>query len=91
MTKTDERILSYLKPANGVDTYFVNCYYKDKNYVMDSRLQKVKEWTEKNGGRFTKLSKKEIIGERKGYLVQIVFPCYGKRDMKNIMATLFYQ
>lgn len=56
---------------------------------MDSVLEKVTSWVTKNGGRITKLSGKQIVGERKGYVVRIIFPCYGKRDMKNIMATLY--
>ncbi len=56
---------------------------------MYSVLEKVTVWVEKNGGIIQKLSDKKIIGERKGFVVRIIFPCYGKRDMKNIMATLF--
>ena len=50
---------------------------------------KVKAWVEKNGGKFRILSNKQIRGKRKGFIVQIIFPCYGKRDMKNVMATLY--
>lgn len=56
---------------------------------MYSVLEKVTKWVEQNGGKIQKLTDKKIMGERKGFVVRIIFPCYGKRDMKNIMATLY--
>ena len=91
MTKTDEKILQHLKPYYKMelsDVYFCSiCKYK-KNEFMDSVLEKVARWTEKNGGKFQKLTGRKTIGDRKGYMVRIIFPCYGKRDMKNIMSSL---
>lgn len=91
MTKTDEKILEHLKPYDtGLsDAYFCSIYYKNKERFMYSVFDKLSEWVEKNGGKIQKLSDKKIIGERKGFVVRIIFPCYGKRDMKNIMATLY--
>lgn len=91
MTKTDANILEHLKLYNMdlSDTYFCSIYYKNKERFMYSVLEKVTAWVEKNGGKIQKLSDKKIIGERKGFVVRIIFPCYGKRDMKNIMATLY--
>lgn len=56
---------------------------------MYSVYEKVAAWVEKNGGKIQKLSGKIIDGDRKGFVVRIIFPCYWKRDMKNIMATLY--
>ena len=89
--KKDEKILEHLKVYNTVlsDTYFCSIYYKNKERFMYSVYDKVVAWVEKNGGKIQKLSDKKIIGERKGFVVRIIFPCYGKRDMKNVMATLY--
>lgn len=73
------------------DTYFCSIVKWNKDRFMDSILDKVTEWTEKNGGKIQKLTGKKIIAGRKGYIVRIIFPCYTKRDMKNIMATLYYK
>lgn len=91
MTKTDEKVLNHLSVYNTYlsDTYFCSIYYKNKECFMYSVFEKVSAWVEKNGGKIQKLSGKKIIGERKGFVVRIIFPCYGKRDMKNIMATLY--
>lgn len=91
MMKKDEKILEHLKPYNTdlSDTYFCSIYYKNKEKFMYSVFEKVTNWVEQNDGKIQKLSNKKIIGERKGFVVRIIFPCYGKRDMKNIMATLF--
>lgn len=91
ITKTDIKILSHLQPYGTYlsDTYFCSIYFKNKERFMDSVFDKVKAWTERNGGKIQKLSGKKIIGERKGYIVRIIFPCFGKRDMKNIMASLY--
>jgi len=93
LLKKEEKILSYVKPCNYgyyTDCYFVNTYYKGKDDNMYSAKDKVKQWVESNGGTFKQLSEKMIIGENKGFIVQIVFPTYGHagRDMKNIMANL---
>jgi len=91
MHKSDERILSYLRvyKSEYPDRYFINCSKWQKEKWLYFRLEKVKEWAIKNGGRFDEISEKKIIGDRKGIVVRIIFPCYGKRDMKNIMATLY--
>lgn len=91
MTKADEKILQHLKPYNMdlSDTYFCSIGKWNKDRFMDSVLEKLTEWTEKNGGKIQQLTSKKIIGDRKGYIVRIIFPCYGKRDMKNIMASLY--
>lgn len=90
MTKTDKKILEHLKPYSALsDTYFCSIYFKNKDRFMYSVFDKVKAWTEKNGGRIEKLSDKKTIGERKGFIVRIIFPCHGKRDMKNIMSLLY--
>lgn len=92
MTKTDEKMLSHLVPYNldGLsDVYFCSIGKWNKDRFMYSVLEKISTWVEKNGGTIQKISDKKIIGERKGFVVRIVFPCYGKRDMKNIMARLY--
>jgi len=95
LSSKDKKILSHLVPftdsTHYVDTYFCNIYFKNKDYYMYTVAEKVENWVVENGGRFRKLSDKKIFGERKGFLIKIVFPCFGKRDMKNIMATLFYK
>lgn len=91
MNKTDKKVLQYLKPYNTdlSDTYFCSIGKFNKDRFMYSVFKKVAEWVEKNGGKVQKLSDKKIIGDRKGYIVRIIFPSYNKRDMKNIMATLY--
>ena len=91
MLKVDEKILCHLKVYDiGLsDTYFCSIYYENKECFMYSVYEKVVAWVKKNGGSIYKISDKIIIGERKGFIVRIIFPCYGKRDMKNIMATLY--
>ena len=90
--KKDKNILEHLTPYNYQyyrDTYFCNIYYKNKDIFMYTITDKAKEWVESNGGTFKILSDKKIIGERKGFVVQITFPTFNQRDMKNIMATLY--
>lgn len=89
--KKDEKILQYLKPYNMdlSDTYFCSIGKWNKDRFMTSVLKKVTEWVEQNGGKIYKLTDRKNIGDRKGYMVRIIFPCYGKRDMKNIMASLY--
>lgn len=91
MTKTDKRILEHLKPyeMSLSDIYFCSIYYKNKDVFMYTVFEKVSEWVKKNGGTIQKLSDKKNIGERKGFIVRIIFPCYGKRNMKNIMVNLY--
>lgn len=94
MTKTEQNILTHLVPVEyGFyhDTYLCGISIENKNAYMYSVKDKVKEWTEKNGGKFVILSDKVICHKlnKKGFVVQIYFPSFGKRDMKNIMATLF--
>ena len=91
MLKIDEKMLEHLTVYNtGLsDTYFCSIYYKNKERFMYSVYEKIAGLVERNGGSIQKLSDKKIIGERKGFVVRIIFPCYGKRDMKNIMATLY--
>lgn len=90
MLKSDKNILDHLSVYNtGLsDTYFCSIYYKNKERFMYSVYEKVEAWVVKNGGTIQKMSDKKIFGERKGFIVRIIFPCYGKRDMKNIMATV---
>ena len=92
MNRRDEIILKHLLPLEFgyySDTYFCFIYKHNKNAYMYTVSDKVKAWVEKNGGQFRILSNKQIRGEHKGFIVQIIFPCYGKRDMKNVMATLY--
>lgn len=93
MLKRDEKILEHLTVYDtGLsDTYFCSIYYKNKERFMYSVYEKVAAWVEKNGGKIQKLSGKIIDGDRKGFVVRIIFPCYWKRDMKNIMATLYWR
>lgn len=90
MLKSDKYILDHLSVYDtGLsDTYFCSIYYKNKERFMYSIYEKVEAWVVKNGGTFQKLSDKKILGECKGFIVRIIFPGYGKRDMKNIMATV---
>lgn len=112
MTKTDEKILSYLSPSTdnqlllyGNDTYFCGGSKHLKRDYIESRIIRVKNWVEKNGGKFTVKSDKMIRNtvvvhsdgrcfkeDRDGVIVQIIFPGYNnktKKSMKEIMATLF--
>lgn len=92
MLKRDEKILQHLKPIEyqyETDTYFCSITKQNKNRFMYSVEEKVKKWTEDNGGKFERLTGKVIQRGRKGFVVKITFPSYGKRDMKNILATLY--
>lgn len=95
MTKTTQNILSHLAPVEyGLyhDTYLCGITIENKNLWMYTWLSKVKEWVEKNGGKFVVLSDKVICHRlhKKGFVVQIVFP-YGRGDMKCLMGTLFHK
>lgn len=93
-TKTEQYILDHLAPVEYgfyCDTYLCGVSIENKNEYMYSVRDKVQAWVEKNGGKFTVLSDKVISHKlnKKGFVVQVSFPTYGKRDMKNIMATLY--
>ena len=91
MTKTDNAILAHLMPLEtGADTYlcFISKYNKDR-FIWTVEA-KVRKWVERNGGTMRRLSSVVVTrGDRKGFLVQIRFPTYTPRDMKNIMAALW--
>ena len=90
LTKTDQAMLSHLMPLAGVDTYLCGVSKYIKSDYIWSTEEKVKAWVERNGGTMKRLAENPVIcGEQKGFKVQIRFPMYTKRDMKNIMATLF--
>lgn len=87
MTKTEQNLLSHLKPMTEyADTYFCSIAKNNKNFYMDTVEEKVKAWVENHGGRFQHIKGKHIVGDRKGYLVKITFPTYN--ETKQIMATL---
>lgn len=69
--------------------YKDNRVVRRKDHFLYTVLDEVKSWVEKNGGKIKKVSDKKIIEEKKGFVVRINFSCYGKRDMKNIIATLY--
>lgn len=88
--KKDKAILDHLSPIGEfADTYFCSIYYKNKEVFMYSVYDKVAAWVEQNGGKIKRVSDKRTIGERKGFVVKIIFPTFNKRDMKNIMATVY--
>ena len=90
MTKSEKYILDHLRPITEyADTYFCSIYYTNKDMFIDSIFDKVSKWCKKNGGTIKQLSGKKQIGDRKGYIVKIVFPTYNKRDMKNVMAAIY--
>lgn len=94
ITKTEQNILNHLAPVEyGLyhDTYLCGISVENKNEHMYSIRNKVQAWVEKNGGKFIILSEKVISHRlnKKGFVVQIYFPTFGKRDMKNIMSTLY--
>lgn len=95
ITKAEWNILDHLAPVEyGLyrDTYLCGISVENKDRYMYSVMDKVREWVEKNGGKFAVLSGKVIIHDlnKKGHVVQIHFPCYGERDMKNLMSAMFY-
>lgn len=93
MTQKEKYILGHLIPVEFElcrDTYLCGISINNKDRFMYSVAETVKEWVEKNGGKFTTLSDK-VINHRlgkKGFIVQITFPCT-QGEMKNIMSTLF--
>lgn len=91
-------MLSYLTPATdtqflryGIDTYFCGCSKYLAGEYRDSCIEKVRAWVEKNGGRFKEKSDWERINDKDGIFVQIIFPSYGKRNMKEIISTLYFK
>lgn len=87
MNKTEKALLEHLKPATSfADTYFCSIAKNNKNHYMDTVADKIKNWVEKNGGTFRQISDKKFMGDRKGYLVKIIFPVYNEK--KEIMANL---
>ncbi len=105
LTKTDLTILSWLIPCTdeqlikyGSDSYFCFASKHLRRSDLASRVNKVKTWVEKNGGTFKLLSAKmedankwyfERQGDNFGLFVQIRFPQGTKRNMKEIMSTLY--
>lgn len=87
MTKIELNVLSHLTPITEyADVYFCSIAKYNKDYYMDTIEEKVKAWVIKNGGTIKHLCGKKIIGERKGYFVQIRFPIYN--EAKQIMSAL---
>ena len=88
MTKTEQKLLSHLTPMTEfADTYFCHIAKNNKDFYMVTIEEKVQNWVVKHGGTFKHLTGKKIIGDRKGYLVKIVFPVHN--ETKQIMATLY--
>ena len=94
MSKTDQYILGHLAPVEyGLyhDTYLCGVTIENKNWYTYTLLEKVQKWVQRNGGKCVVLDKEKYICRslgKKGFVVQIVFPSFTRRDMKNIMATL---
>lgn len=89
---TDKYVLSHLTPATDyADTYLCGIAKNNKDRYMYSVSEKVENWVIKNGGKFQKISRKIFMGDKKGFLVKIIFPTFNKRDMKNVMQSLYCQ
>ncbi len=93
MTQKEKYILAHLTPVEyGFyrDTYLCGVSINNKDRFMYSINATVKQWVEKNGGKFITLSKKVINHKlgKKGFIIQITFPCTNG-EMKNKMSTLF--
>lgn len=87
MTKTLMKLLTHLEPMTDyADTYFCSIAKNNKNKFMDTVSEKIKNWVEKNGGSYNQISDKKFIGDRKGFLVKIVFPVFN--ECKQVMACL---
>lgn len=95
INKTDRAMLAHLTPLRGTDipdSYLCGVSKYIKNEYVWTVEEKVRAWVERNGGTMKRLSTDDnpvCIGEKKGFKVQIRFPSYTKRDMKEIMATLW--
>ena len=93
--KTDQYILEHLAPVEyGLyhDAYLCGVSIENKNWYMYTMLEKLQAWVERNGGKCVVLDQEKHICRslgKKGFVVQIVFPSFAKRDMKNIMSTLY--
>ena len=96
MRKIDEQILKYLTPCEinhvlwyGNDTYYCGGSKHLSKRILDSRIEKTSHWVKANGGRFE--IETDWIRHNDDYvrIVQVIFPSYGKRNMKEIMSTLF--
>ena len=86
LKKYERNLLSHLKAETEyADTYFCSIAKNNKNRYMDTVAEQVKAWVEKHGGYFKIISDKKFIGDRKGYLVKIIFPTYS--HAKQIMAS----
>lgn len=92
----DNRMLSYLSVISegealkyGSNVYFCGSSKFLKNGTEEKRAERIREWTQRNGGTFVELSGCMERGGCKGKFVRIVFPTYTKRQMKLIMSTLF--
>lgn len=62
--KAEQYILNHLSPVEyGLycDTYLCGVSVENKDRYIYSMRDKVKEWVEKNGGRFIVLSEKKVI------------------------------
>lgn len=99
MKKVDIQMLQYLTPCNidhliiyGNDTYYCGGSKHLSKQSLEARVEKVSKWVQRNGGKFEIKSDWTPI-DRENYVkvVQIIFPSYGKRNMKEIMSTLFYK
>ena len=87
MTKKEINLLKHLtKATEYADTYFCGIAKNNKNKFIYTVEEQVKNWVEKNGGTFKRLSDKKFIGDTKGFLVKIVFPSFN--EMKQVMATI---
>ncbi len=97
MTKTEQKILSYLTPSTdtqllryGNDTYFCGCSkYLDSSFRFGGCIEKVRVWVENNGGRFEVKSDYFRQDDKDGKIVQIIFPGYNKK--KQIMCEWICQ
>lgn len=98
MYKVDKKILYYIKPCEirhvmkyGNDTYYCGGSKHLSKNALDSRIENTSSWVKRNGGKFE--LKSDWIQHNNDYVkvVQIIFPTYGKRNMKEIMSTLFYK
>ena len=87
---SDKQALAHLVPATDyADTYLCGIAKNNKDRFMYSVSEKVESWVLKNGGTFKRVSNKIFMGDKKGFLVKIVFPTFSKRDMKEVMASLY--
>lgn len=90
----DKYALEHLIPITDVaDTYLCGVAKNNKDEYIYSVNAKVKLWVLRNGGSYSLISDaKEYLGEKKGFVVRIVFPTHNrmaKKDMKELMATLY--